>query len=88
MKISRMEQLKTINDHERATFRSLFTEEYGDRLALVRTYLDNVPTTAVCLVDRDVHGGDFFITPLYVQVTDDMDLKGPDGEPLSIMTDH
>ena len=86
--IADIERMKSIQEPERATFSCLFEEEYADRLALVRCYLDNVPTAAVCLVDRDETSGDYILSPLYVQITDQMNLKGPDGDPMPRMTDH
>lgn len=83
--IEDVKRAEAIQSYERQTFQCLFDNDYTDRLALVRCYLDGVPTTTVCLVDHNPVDGDFMLTPLYIGVTDQMDLRGPDGQVMQPM---
>jgi len=69
-----------LTDKEMKTFEALFDPDFTDRLALMRAYVGGRPTTAICLVDPDPIEGGYTVTPLFVAVTGNMQLRGPDGE--------
>jgi hypothetical protein len=67
-----------ITDNHRATFEALTSGAY-DNFALFSCFVNGEPAEAITTVNRD--GGEYFITPLFVSVTDHMVLTDHDGRP-------
>lgn len=65
-----------ITPEHRSAFEALTSGDYSN-FALFSCFADGVPAAAICAVNRD--GEDFTIRPLFVSVTNSMQLTDHDG---------
>ncbi len=65
-----------ITPEHRSAFEALTSGDYSN-FALFSCFADGVPAAAICTVNRD--GEDFTIRPLFVSVTNSMQLTDHDG---------
>lgn len=68
-----------INKHSKAKFEYLM--ENKDQFALLATNYNDIKTNVIARVEQ-LKDGNFDITPLYIEITDEMwnDLYDPNGE--------
>ena len=67
-----------ITPEHRAAFEALTSGDFGN-FALFSCFVNGVPAAAIVAVNRD--GDEYLITPLFVSVTESLDLTDHDGRP-------
>lgn len=63
-----------------AHFDALVSGKHNN-FALFSCFLDGKPTSAICAINLDPNTDEIVIKPLFVAVTDDMNLTDHDGTP-------